>query len=298
MRVASHDVRLYRLQLEEKVLMWFMDTWRPGGVVKGRLSPYVVEDILSLLRTVSNVARSADVISTLHLPKGIVVDAIIAEHDNSIIRDFLLHARLPLHQRQNTNSLEAVGVQPERNPVSSVGNILSLHELAVPRARERRISSYLLKSLDELTDHWEANSDNSLQFPAERVRTYLDLAVIALCFEGGLMQNGTQSNRRVLQAACKLLVLIVSPLQNRKWSEHEKGIILASLEPLILSTPLESTFSPWDTLLSPGLGTGIRFEMLHKTLQLNPRADARVRIGLRKELQYAIMQSSDVCPIR
>ena len=39
MRVASHDVRLYRLQLEEKVLMWFMDTWRPGGVVKGRLSP-------------------------------------------------------------------------------------------------------------------------------------------------------------------------------------------------------------------------------------------------------------------
>lgn len=295
MQVAGHDVRLYRLQLEDKVLTWFMDTWRAGGIIRSRLSCYIVEDLLSLLRVVCTLARRADVLSTMQLPKSIVVDALVTEYDTAVIRDFLLHARLPPHHNSRAScppgELNPRGTQ---DAILPRGDSLPLRELAVPRTRERRISSYLLKSLEELTDYWEANKDNSLQFPAERVRTYLDLSIITFCFEGSLIQNGTQSNRRVLQAACKLLVLVVSSLASQRWTETEKGVIVAALEPLILDRPPEPRFSPWDTLLEPGPGTGIRFEMLHAVRQSNHEAEVRRKTSLRRELQCAIMQSSDV----
>ncbi|KAK7686262.1 hypothetical protein QCA50_010482 [Cerrena zonata] len=290
MRIASHDVRLYRLRLEEKVLQWFMDTWRPGGVTKSRLCPYIVDDIISLLATVCNIARRADVLSLQRLPMSRMVEAIVTEYNNAVIRDFLLDARLPPYTCDQDEYQPRTG----QTVASSLGDSAVVQTLAVPGGRERKISSYLLKSLEELADYWDTNKDSSLQFPAERVRTYLDLAVIALCFEGSLVQNGTQSNRRVLQAACKLLTLMVSTSESRRWSELEKGVIVASLEPLILDELPEISLPPWETLLAPGPDTGIRFEMLNAVRKSSHEADVRQKAVARRELQRTVMQSSDV----
>ncbi|CAL1714616.1 unnamed protein product [Somion occarium] len=275
MRVASHDVRLYRLQLEEKVLTWFMDSWRPGGLSKSRMAPYVVDDILALLGSICGISNRAEVLSLQQLPKTPIVDAMVVEQDPH-------------------SSLNKSKPAPSQSHLASSNSESSFRELVEPGRRERRISGYFLKSLEELSSNWDSNKDSSAQFPAEKTRTYLDLAVTALCYEGSLMHGGTQINRRVLQAACKLMTLVTPTLEGRRWSHAEQGLILGSLEPLVLGDPPRDLVTPWETLLPPGPGTGIRFEMLQTARSPSREIKSRLEHTARRGLQRAIMQSADV----
>ena len=72
---------------------------------------------------------------------------------------------------------------------------------------EHRISSYLLKALDALADEWE-NNENGGQITAERAKEGLNFAVLTLYFESVLQLNGTRSNLRTIQTACRLIDLL------------------------------------------------------------------------------------------
>ncbi|KAJ7281510.1 hypothetical protein C8J57DRAFT_1559254 [Mycena rebaudengoi] len=109
---------------------------------------------------------------------------------------------------------------------------------------------------------------SDMELLAQGARRSLDWAVISLSFEAVLALNGTRPNRRVLQAACKLMLL--------------KAVILLSFEPLVSTgeTDDEDVFSM--ALISPD------------TLQLFTSQERKKPVASRRDMQRLVCQSADV----
>lgn len=293
MRVASQDVRLYRMQLEEKVLAWLVDTWRPDAVVKSRMLPHTVEDVLKVLGGICCVPRDVQVLCPMKLPRCPIVTAMVDEWHTCIIRDYLLYARLPDPSDEPIQSPSPSPAVPSA-PSPSDHQTGGARELLQPRGRERRISTFLLKSLEDLLQYWDASEggrSRSERFTAERTRTYLDLGVLSLLFEATLQSNGTRPNRRAQQAASKLLFLTFPEAVDSRWSPTEKVLILGALEPLILNEAPRNTFKSWETLLHAGVGSGVRRDPSRaSSLHANKHRAA----ASRRELQKFVFQNPDV----
>lgn len=293
LRVANQDVRLYRLQMEEKVLSWLTESWRIGNERRTSMPLLTTVHIHALLEAIVGAARRVRLQCSMILPHCPIVDAVIEETQTKVIRDFQLHARLPPYRRsppvsEPGSSLDETQDDTGRPSLPFVDSI----DLTPPRGRERRISAFLLKSLEELSvtvgHHGPGHG-----FPtAERVRSSLDLAVTALCFEASLVMNGTQSNRRVLQAACKLLGSIVPLLTDSRWKAEERRLILDALEPLTRADEDGAHDAEWVVLVPPGERTGIRTQVLRKLL-----SNARTKhsaTARRRDLQRFVFRSADV----
>ncbi|KAI0078689.1 hypothetical protein K474DRAFT_1706258 [Panus rudis PR-1116 ss-1] len=284
MRVASHDVRLYRMQLEEKVLSWFVDTWRPSGLSKSRMAPCCVADINKLLTTVCGITEQAELISAHQLPACSVVDAVIAEHRQSVIRDFLLFARLPPKQisKRGTTAASMDNTTADFTSHRNTG-------LAEPNGRERRISSYFLKALEDLNSSWDKIGSS-----VEKTRTHLDLCILAMCYEGTLVANGVQSNRRVLQAASRLFASVVPSMSDHRWTIEERHLIVSAIEPLILGEWPSNNPAPWETLIEPGPRTGIRREVLLQVQSAARDSKPKKALIARRTLQRIVLQNPEV----
>ena len=289
MRVASQDVRLYRMQLEEKVLAWLMDTWRPGNMIKSRMSPHTMEDILSVLASICCISRDAQVLCHMNLPDCPIVTSMIDEDYCAVIRDYLLHATLPLPP--NTQGRPDTRTSPNTSPSSPPADAAEGgRELVQPRGRERRISAFLLKSLEDLIQHWELSGGGRPS--AEKARTFLDLAAVSLLFEGTLARNGTRSNRRVQQAACKLVSSVLPQAADARWTASERTLIIGVLEPLVLAEQPGNQFNRWQTLLPAGPGSGIR--QRHPDEPGVNQVVLSSHVSARRDLQRFIFQSPDV----
>lgn len=163
-----------------------------------------------------------------------------------------------------------------------------------PLGRERRVSSYLLKSLDSLVEEWEGYMEGHMASTAERARRCLDLAVISLHFEALLQLNGTRSNRRVVQAACRLVSFITPVFKEQRWTAEEKMLLLLGLEPLISVGDNVVPDQNWDELLlPPDEGTGVKRKVLNS--MRSDKQWRRVELqSYRRELQHIIFHSADV----
>ncbi|KAI0792158.1 hypothetical protein C8Q75DRAFT_805193 [Abortiporus biennis] len=294
MKVASHDVRLYRMQLEEKVLSWFMEAWRPGGASKSKMSPHTVEDILKLAANICGIGKRAEVICSMVLPDSPIVDAIKEEQKASVIRDFSLYAKLSSNSGRQEGGPNLVGVEESENPVTgSQREHSDPRDLVQPRGRERRISAFLLKALEEQVQVWESIKEASGHATAERSRSALDLAIVGLFFEASLVVNGTRSNRRVINAACRLLTVVSPTMTDGRWIMEERDLLVSALEPLVLNMDLQEGEPSWETILEAGPYSGIRRDMVKSTgrptsMQTDRMAESR------RELQRVLLKSSDV----
>ena len=285
-RVASQDVRLYRLQLEEKALTWLIDTWRPTKAWdKLKMPSHTVQDILNLLTAIHGSGRHIDLLCEMLLPDCPIVAAINAEHSTAIIQDFILHARLPLF---NTPSSISKGQSAsESSAIMTIPTLSQDRDLTPPRARDERVSMFFLKNLDEFMQDLETQPN------VERMRTALDLAMGALSFEAMLYINGTRMNRRTVQAACKVICGYLDVVRRPRWTWNERIFIIASLDPLLLAESRNGYRNPWESMLLPGKDTGIRQDVLRRMTTREGKV-SQTSAKTRRAFQRALFQSADV----
>jgi ataxia telangiectasia mutated family protein len=301
LRVASQDVRLHRMQIEEKVLSWLLDNWGvgDGSTVKGsggqsRMSPYMIGDILMLLDSICMFSKRINLVFRILLPDCPIIETITDQCKTKVIRDFLLNGLLPPFSHVPPKG-EAVA-HANVTGIPSSGSLpqvpLPSSDLSQPRGRERRISTYILKALDSFASVFESIQATNTHPTAEKARQALDLAIIALSFESTLMLNGTRSTRRVIQAACKLFHLVSTLLLDPRWSLEEKALILLGLEPLI-AQDIEADDEGWEAILPPDTGAGIKTQTLKRLISNDGNGRVHAR-ALRRSLQRIIMQNADV----
>jgi ataxia telangiectasia mutated family protein len=284
--VASQDVRLYRMQLEEKVLNWLVDSWRMenGQVGKSRMASHTVADMLALLEGICGFSNRSDLVCNILLPDCPITDTVVEQANTKVIRDFLLNARLPPSRRLDPAGPPAKVSTGPRPLTDRPGN------LAEPIGRERKLSAFMLKSLDALILEWDGANNHST---AEKTRRSIDVAVMAITFESLLVLNGTRSNKRVMQAAGKLLIVIAPILTDSRWTMDELALVLLGFGPLIAVGREGVDFQKWEAMLHPGVGTGIKSETLRTLRSVITNNRDRIQ-GQRRDLQRIIWQDADV----
>jgi ataxia telangiectasia mutated family protein len=215
------------------------------------------------------------------LPESVIVNAVKEDHQTFVIRDFLLRARLPAFIPLSTEPLSSI------SPSSVLTTAATSRDLVSPGPRERKISSILLKVLED-TETVDSKSPPS----AARARSIVDFSVVALSFEGLLILNGALPNQRVLHAACKTATSVVQLFTNNKWTLEEKALVLLGFDPLV-HVAEDDDADPWIGLLPPHLGTGIRREVLDYLVNINSDEE-RSRSPMCRELQKVIWQIPEV----
>ena len=250
--IASQDVRLYRMQLEDKVLSWLIDSWKMSGTERIKVSLHGIKDIFILLGTVCGLTKRVDLPVQPLLPRCQIVDSVIEEYEGKVIRDFLLCAKLPSFQQKPN---------PGRSTSTTDSQSISVTDMQLvpPRGRERRISAFFLKSLELLIAQWEALQDN---VTAEMSRRTLDHAITAITFETLLMFNGTVSNRQVFQKAAKVISIVTPLLNENRWTVAEKSLVVSALESLVHHVGHSYGKRIWETLSWPGTKSGIQEKIL------------------------------------
>lgn len=280
LKVASQDVRLYRMHLEEKVLNWLVDNWKMASVGKGRMPLHQMTDIILLLENICGFNRKSDFVSQFILPDTLIVHTLNEEERIRPIRDFLLHAKVPRFGESTINSYGQ----------ASAG--LSEGDLVQPQARERKISAFFYRTLESLNLEWEATKEDYARLTAEMARRSLDFAVAALCFEALLICNGTNSDRRVTQGAAKLVTSVTRALREAPWTTAEKALVILGLDPLVYIEN-ENETALWQVMLPPNSGTGIKKHVLHR-LTSRGIMEREQRKAMRMNFLRVLWQIGDV----
>ena len=262
--IASQDVRLYRMHLEDKVLSWFVDSWKiPDSRIQ--LAPNTTADILLLLKTLCGLSKRLDLIFRPLLPQSYVVDNIIEEKKVRVIRDFLLYAKLPPfipHSEAHEDPSNVIHHNDAGKGIDSSEQFQNI----TPRGRERKLSSFFLRTLESHIFDWQNNKDARNHPTAEMARRSLDVAATAIAFESLLLLNGTVSNRQVLQTSAKLITLLTGFLAESHWSIAEKLLVAHSLEIFIIYEEQASDGTFREAFARPGPDSGIKKQALQNLL--------------------------------
>ena len=280
LKVASQDVRLYRMHLEEKVLSWLVDNWKMASIGRGRMPLHQMTDIILLLENVCGFNRKSDFISQFLLPDTLIVHTLVEEERTRPLRDFLLHAKVPRFGEPMVNSY---GQAPAGLPDG---------ELVQPQACERKISAFFYRSLESLNLEWKATKEDYARLTAEMARRSLDFAVAALSFEALLICNGTNCDRRVTQSAAKLVTSVTRALKEAPWTTTEKALVTLGLDPLVYIEREDETV-PWQVMLPPNSGTGIKKHVLHRLTSRGIMERER-RKAMRMDFLRVLWQIGDV----
>lgn len=306
LQVASQDMRLYRMQIEDKALAWLTDSWRlavtrttGGHSLDGsrvKVPHPVVADLMLLLENICGLSRRSSLVCRTILPDCAIVEQMVEERRTTVIREFLLDARLPPFQKSTEAATVSSSSQTSSTTATAPGSqfeSIEAQELANPGQRERKVSSMMHKFLSSLLPDWERNDSTTAHMSAERARQLLDVAITCLTFQSLLIYNGTRSDRKVLQDACKLITHVTPLLMTRKWSAEEQAVVLLGFEPLVSAGEQEEEEPAWEGMLSPNEGTGIRREVLRGMTSSMGR-DRTQMVAARRELQRIIWQTAEV----
>ncbi|KAF8480561.1 hypothetical protein JB92DRAFT_3041117 [Gautieria morchelliformis] len=285
LRIASQDMRLYRSQVPDKVLAWLSQSWTVVGPdLRHQMPPQAIADVLALLEGACGFSRLSRVSLRYLLPDGVLTDTVIERHRTATHRDYLLHARLPSFRTPDHSRPHDLNSGSQQSTTTS---------LVSPSLREVKANALILRSLDLLCDEWKDGDDESMDATPEKVRRCFDAAVIALYFEASLMRNGTQSNRRVIQTACKLVARATPCIKQSKWKQNERALILMGLEPLVSDGESRREDDPWDLILGPVKGSGVKRTTL-VTLPSDINSTKPVTLSTLRELQSVVWKSTDV----
>ncbi|KAJ7247652.1 hypothetical protein B0H12DRAFT_1124902 [Mycena haematopus] len=284
LRVASQDARLYRMQFEEKALSWVVDCWTVRDT--GNSPLHMVKDVMLLLETICGLSKRSDLFCRFLLPECLIVETLVEQGKTKVVRDYLLTATLPEFRK-----VDPPHSSTTPDPTTVEDRRMS-DEPVEARPRERKISGFLLKSLEALASDLESLASSAAHPSAEKSRISLDWVVVTLSFESVLSLNGTRPNRRVIQAACKLMLSVVPLLKDSRWTHSEKAMILLALEPLTATWEPEDDGVFSTALLPPDVGSGIKAETLQSLLSNQGRKEDI--IARRVDLQRLVCKSTDV----
>ncbi|KAF8659897.1 hypothetical protein AX16_001781 [Volvariella volvacea WC 439] len=318
LRVASQDVRLFRMQLEDKVLNWLMDSWRGFGYEQqetqsygyvfgrdnGKGKPSMLLDVgsvLSLLEYVCGFGRRNRVVVRRVLPECDIVEAMKQENSTRVIRDFILNSRLSSFKSPCQNITKVTRAVDPSAIQSSNAEAMSLDtqtasrpaETLPSRGRERRISTFFVKSTEALASRCEGLKETDNLPTAESARAYLDMVIISLSFEALLEINGYQVTRRAVQNAAKVVNIVTSWLLRSKWTLEEKALILHGLDPLIASSKHWRDEASQEVFLKPDAGMGIRLGVFRQLVCAKGAIGHLEDNALRIEFLQAIWQNKD-----
>ncbi|KAJ7180682.1 hypothetical protein C8R46DRAFT_985700 [Mycena filopes] len=286
LRVASQDARLYRMQFEEKALSWLVDCWAVRDA--GNLPLHLVRDIMLLLESICGLSKRSDLFCRVLLPECLIVETLVAQRNTKVIRDYLLTGTLPEFRKVEHRPLPA----PLDAPTVAGDDRRIGDDPVEENPREKKISMFFLKSLELSVSDLELLAKSATHLGAEKARKFLDWAVTALCFESLLALNGTRPNRRVIQAACKLMLLVAPLLRDSRWTEAEKALVILALEPLTSTGEWQDDDIFSTALLPPETGSGIKAETLQALLSHRGRKEDIM--ARRLDLQRLICKSTDV----
>lgn len=295
LQLISHDVRLFRMELEEKVLGWLVTFWNVlDGTTRGlnarsRLENHSPNDLLRLLTSICRLDKRALLLQHDLLPDAPIVSHSEAQAESSVLRDWVLHARLQLPRTAPAT------MNPTLPPTLLHDDDASAdQELQSSSGRSRKVSAFLLKSVESLRNFWDASDADASVVTVEKARRSIDLAVLAVCFEATLQLNGITQNRRTIKDASYLLSAVLPSLSSARFSISDMAVIVQGFEPLVeLTNPCFGQRGQKSALLAPGAAAGIRKELV-PTMDDSQTAIRQTQESLRGALQKIIWQSSDV----
>jgi ataxia telangiectasia mutated family protein len=295
LQIANRDVRLYRKQLEDKVLGWLFESWSVTEVMRNnsrtRLDTHLLSDVLELLQASCMMTRRIVPASSAFLPDCATTEIMLERHRTGLIRDFLVHAQLPKFRPGNPS--ESVFNEPVlSDPLYCVAETPE-SELVVPNDRARKSSAFLLKSLDALLAEWDSAKDVTLM-PREAARRAADLVCLALWFEASVTSDGMRSNTRVIKAACSLARRITPCVSASRWTSEERATMMLAFDTLIDDGEDRVGYTPWKGILDPDVETGIKRRALAQMMQhKGPTNEEKLKV--RRNLLRKIWCSADVC---
>jgi ataxia telangiectasia mutated family protein len=273
------------MQFEEKALSWVVDCWTVRDA--GNMPLHMVKDVMLLLETICGLSKKSDLFCRVLLPECLIVETLVEQGKTKVIRDYILTATLPEFRK-----VDHPHSAPTYDPPATVDDKRIGDDPVEEGPRERKISTFFLKSLGALASDLENLANSSTHPSAEKSRNSLDWAVAALSFESLLGLNGTRPNRRVIQAACKLMLLVAPLLKDPRWTDSEKSLVLLALEPLTSTGEPEDDDAFSTALLPPDVGSGIKAETLQSLISNQGRKGDV--IARRVDLQRLICKSTDV----
>ncbi|KAG5221128.1 Serine/threonine-protein kinase [Salix suchowensis] len=305
LQVASQDVRLYRMHLEDKVLNWLVDCWKPGGISgagssgrrtsikQSRVPLHALSDVMMLLEAICGFAKKSDFLCSLQLPQCWAAATLVDQVETSVIRDFVLDAKLPPFRTSGTlREGDKISIGDSSNPSQSTPDVDDA-ELVQPRSRDRKLSAFFVKFLEPLVAEWELSIEENGYVAADAARRSIDFATVSICYEFLLNYNGVRPNRRVVQLACKVCRIASSLLITTKWSGDEKADILRGLEPLWDSGFNVSARHRMEAMLLPGFDSGINSQVLRSLTSKSMKPRTRVSV-FKDQYRRLIWRSADV----
>ncbi|KAK0488952.1 hypothetical protein IW261DRAFT_1547949 [Armillaria novae-zelandiae] len=285
LRIASQDVRLYRMQLEDKVLTWLIGCWKLGRIVDGDIPSYMAKDLIHLLETVCGFSRRTDVVCRALLPVSELVQVVEQEKRTQVIRDFLLDAKLPQFVPSN-QGIQVIPSHPSKHLPLETSLLTMGH-------RQRRISKFMLELLERIHQKWKVRTEAKQPHSATGVRLCLDFAVIALCFQCSLVHNGMKLDILTVKEAGKVIALLLPLLRETPWTTAEKAVVIQALEPLISTGEPPADDIPFVDLLPPDINSGIRAGVL-QDLVSDPQQYLDRRRSSRMDFQRLIWRTLEV----
>ncbi|KAK0188952.1 hypothetical protein F5146DRAFT_1204581 [Armillaria mellea] len=283
--IASQDVRLYRMQLEDKVLTWLIGCWKLGRIVDGDMPCYMAKDLIHLLETVCGFSRRTDVVCRALLPVSELVQVVEQEKRTQVIRDFLLDATLPQFVPSNQGT-QVIPSYPSK-PLPQETSLLTMGH------RQRRISKFMLELLERIHQKWKVRAEAKQPHSATGVRLCLDFAVISLCFQCSLIHNGMKLDILTVKEAGKVIALLLPLLRETPWTTAEKAVVIQALEPLISTGEPPADDIPFVDLLPPDINSGIRARVL-QDLVSDPQQYLDQRRSSRMDFQRIIWRTLEV----
>ncbi|WVQ93187.1 hypothetical protein IAU59_000251 [Kwoniella sp. CBS 9459] len=251
---ARSDVRLYSLELENKVLIWLEKCdLMEGPRGAGRLEQSIPADVLRIFDSISRFQHHA--LSTITteeiLPDAAIVDHILGEARTRHIRNFLLYGGFPSSTPADPIDVSsAAGEQTAANASSD--------SLAYLEGRPRRISTHLNSTLKTQAASLEGLIGSAI--PPERIRRSIDLIVLALSFQASLQLNGLMPDADCIHSAVRLLELVTPSLSAPGTAIPSQHLIWRGLDPLVHSRVIKE--EEWPILIKPDIQSGIRQDLL------------------------------------
>ncbi|KAG8899666.1 Serine/threonine-protein kinase tel1, partial [Tulasnella sp. 403] len=265
LRLTHRNVRLHHLGLETKVLSWLAETWMSAdlsGNHRQLADPYKMEDLLHLLESICGLERDNPVKRKLLLPDSSIVDWMLERSRTDTIRNFFLHARLPqVSQERSTLSKSIHHTSP---PVGLEGN----ENQGMPSPTANKCTTFLLKAVDQAMVFWESSPDMRM-VQVLRIRSALELAILAMMFETSLHLNGVRYNIKSIRRAYSLLILSLQSFSSRAWTDQERAIVAYSLDPVVNVDDGGIQQPAFEVMVKPVKASGLRTDVL-TSLTVNP----------------------------
>ncbi|KAH8833035.1 hypothetical protein DL96DRAFT_702601 [Flagelloscypha sp. PMI_526] len=173
LRLASQDVRLYRLQLNEKALQWLLYAWH---VTQSDSSKLNVNDILLLLSTICSFERRIPLIEPISLPQCRIVEVLVEFHEALVAREFVLYAKLPVFRpakiqmdpEKESNQLPQTQLEASPDDDDPMGDLPYTEFDLVPAREGREKGIRVLPEDDRQSVHRLGVFDHHQCFPFRR----------------------------------------------------------------------------------------------------------------------------------